>query len=407
MTTTTTLSETHINVVSCILDHRVKAANVLIEISIGDYLKIADYILDKNDFQRRRVIRGKVNQFLKADLEIGCSIPPIVLAILDETEPEDDDYKSISLELAEKRIQAAFEQKSLLILDGLQRTNVMLDVAADIRNDYNQKEAYLKGIIRAEIYVGIKRERMLYRMLTLNTGQTTMSSRHLMEILYYNYRDVNLGDGLRFVSDKDSESVKTDDIKTFKFKDVLDGFHSFVEKDELPIEKVDILTNIHSLENLKEIENKKNIFKEYFDTYYLFLQKMDSLFSAVTIDKDNANSYSEYPIKGSLFGKNTTEIFKKSQAISGFGAVCGDLSERGINLAEIRRIIEGITCQDEEKEEFVIAFLYGLDKIKEKSQRLGNEQRGFFRRFFSFLLDKDDNKKCFQQLFPALTRTIR
>ena len=87
----------------------------------------------------------------------------------------------------------------MLILDGLQRTFVILDLHDDIKEGKVKNfdtAIFLNQIIRAEIYIGLGKLGILYRMLTLNTGQTTMSTRHLMEILYLDYLDKDI-DGIK------------------------------------------------------------------------------------------------------------------------------------------------------------------------------------------------------------------
>ena len=42
---------------SYIQDHKVSAVNVLVELSIKEYLRVADSILGENDFQRKSRIK--------------------------------------------------------------------------------------------------------------------------------------------------------------------------------------------------------------------------------------------------------------------------------------------------------------------------------------------------------------
>ncbi len=67
--------------------------------------------------------------------------------------------------------------------------------------------------------MGIKRIGLLYRMITLNTGQTTMSTRHLMEILYHDYVGADL-DNVRLLTDKNGP-VPLNDTIHYNFKEIL------------------------------------------------------------------------------------------------------------------------------------------------------------------------------------------
>jgi hypothetical protein len=71
--------------VSDLFDRRINSRNILIEITLGEYLELVQGVLHKNEFQRRRVRSSKtVYALLKSDLERGCIIPPVVLALASE-----------------------------------------------------------------------------------------------------------------------------------------------------------------------------------------------------------------------------------------------------------------------------------------------------------------------------------
>src|SRR5690606_32712622 len=73
-------------------DNRIQAYNLLFEISIKEYLDMSISIIEKNEFQRRRVKSSStIYSLLKKDLLVGCIIPPIVLAL-----SSDQDINSIS-----------------------------------------------------------------------------------------------------------------------------------------------------------------------------------------------------------------------------------------------------------------------------------------------------------------------
>lgn len=156
-------------------DGRIKADNYLFEITIKDYYDIVkDRLLD-NEYQRRRVKNsGSVYGLLKEDLLRGCVIPPVVLAYCD----------NLSSDNIEEALRTA--EDKLVILDGLQRSYTIKEIVNSYENgDYNNLTSNpLNNKIRVELYVGINKLGILYRMLTLNTGQTQMSTRHQIEIIY-------------------------------------------------------------------------------------------------------------------------------------------------------------------------------------------------------------------------------
>ena len=109
---------------SILKDERINAYNVLVEINVGEYLKFARNIIDNNEFQRKKVIKSKIKEILKDDLLRNCLIPSIVLAVSNETIKtikDENDFES-----SEAIILDAIRENKILIIDGLQRTYVLL-----------------------------------------------------------------------------------------------------------------------------------------------------------------------------------------------------------------------------------------------------------------------------------------
>ena len=158
---------------SILRDERINAHNVLFSMTVGEYLDSVGKVRDKNPFQRRRISASKtVYSLLKRDIEQGCVIPPIVLALNDST-PRKTLTKNEAIELVMNRVA------DLLILDGLQRTNTLIEATSGANSTVNQRVRDM--VLRVEIYIGLNRIGILYRMLTLNTGQTPMSLRQRLK----------------------------------------------------------------------------------------------------------------------------------------------------------------------------------------------------------------------------------
>ncbi|RVU00280.1 hypothetical protein EOD41_12410 [Mucilaginibacter limnophilus] len=370
---------------SILYDQRITAYNALVEISIGEYLSFAEDIIDKNEFQRKRVIRSKIKEILQEDLLRSCLIPSIVLAIPDEkagTINDEDDFIG-----AERLINKAVQIKDILIIDGLQRTFVMMGLAEDLKKQAGSVlENFYAHRIRAEIYLGLNRIGLLYRMITLNTGQTTMSTRHLMEILYIDYSRIGI-EGINIVKDKD-ENLVENNTTSFNFKTILDGLNSYIEKNEAIIERVEILDNIRSLDALKLERDDKDLFKEFLLTHKVFLETILTKSNqwAFTIDKEE----SAFRLNSQPFGKTPLDIFKKSQAITGFGAAVGFLKQaKNISLSDVRVAVSAISTDGDDWDTAFRQLLKQFDLIKEKSKKIGNDQRYYFKYFFRSLLNPE------------------
>jgi hypothetical protein len=361
-------------VVSKIDDGRIGAKNVLIEMSIDEYLPVGRDILKKNEFQRNRVKRSStVYSLFRKDLKKGCTFPPIVLALsassLNGKEPNTSDIN-------DDYIKQLFHPDNLLILDGLQRTYNLIDVYDEYfkSDDADSLNEYKKRNIRIEIYVGINKIGILYRMLTLNTGQTPMSARHQIEILYSDYIDIGIGD-IKFYRQIDEKRVVR--IGEYQLKDVIEGFNSYLDRDESGIDRGDILDNIENLEKLSEENAEKDIFKEYIETYDSFMKRMEIITSSWTYKS------SDEMMLNSVFGKDIVHIFNKPQSLSAFGAAIGKLKDNGIISSFEDIPIKDITISNIDKT--MNSLLNNFDAIKKNARKIGVEQRAYLRLFFTYL----------------------
>ncbi|MGN5223442.1 hypothetical protein [Aeromonas veronii] len=362
-------------------DERIGADNYLVELPIRDYLKIAKSILEENEFQRRRVRASKsIYSLLKEDILKGCVIPPISLAVT-ENDPE-----------FERRIEEGIfealdsKKKNILILDGLQRTYSILDLENELlkRNDEAAINRLYSRVIRLEIYAGLNRLGILYRMLTLNTGQTPMSLRQQIEMLYLNYYDIDIPE-VEII--RESEGKQANGVGQYNFKDIVEGFNSYLERNELPIGRVDLLDNIKGLEKLSDENNESDIFREYLLALHTFLSKIKE----ITNDDSLLKEHAEEEDLSKIFGKNTTQIFKKAQSVSGFGAAIGKLKDFKIihGFSDIISMTDKLELDDDDIQTFLVEFNKKLYWINQNASKIGNAQRNYFQFFFRELFNKE------------------
>ena len=223
-------------IMSKVFDKRINSWNFYVESTFGEYLKFAKKIINNNELQRKRVKTSKtIYSLLKNDLQKGCIMPPLVLALVktDIIDIENPDQ--------EKMLQYINENsENVLLLDGLQRTYTLIDADTDIEKEIRRRvtKNYLKNKLRLEIYVEINKFGILYRMLTLNTGQTPMSARHQLEMLYSDMLNTEF-EGVKLVTDKEGKADP--DENEFIFKNAIEGFNSYMNRNELPIDRQDIL----------------------------------------------------------------------------------------------------------------------------------------------------------------------
>jgi hypothetical protein len=355
-------------------DHRIKACNACIELTIKEYIDISKDIVDKNEFQRKKVISSVIKKTLKEDLKQKCTIPPIVLGIKDNKLPKDFSFETFANDEA---LIAHIKQKELIILDGLQRTYVLLELSEE-----DPGGDWINQVLRCEIYVGLEKLGILYRMLTLNTGQTTMSTRHLLEILYFDYLDASI-EGIKLVLDKDGLKIN-DPLNEYKFKEVIEGYNSFIEGKEVPIERADILQNIETLNNLSKTSDQKEGFKAFLLLFNKLLRKLHDLNPSFHFGSE-ASQLAEYQISSNPFGKTTVDIFGKSQSLTGFGSALNFLKKnRNKTFNDISDDLDKVTVSNENT---LYILLKHFDYIRNKSKKVGNDQRYYFRIAFQVMFD--------------------
>lgn len=348
-------------------DKKIESKNQLVEMSLEEYYNLSKDILDKNEYQRKRVSSSaSIYSLLKQDLEKGCLMPPIVLAYT-------KDIAQIKEESFIKEIQE--NKDHLLILDGLQRSFTIRDLVKSL----SPENPTLKNSIRVEIYIGINRLGILYRMLTLNTGQTPMSSRHQIEMLYSSFLESGSFTNIKLI--KEVDGISPNRIEEYKYRDVIDGFTSFIERNEQTIDRIDILDTVKSLRNITEYDFKNSLFEDFVKAYNSFVVKVNSLVStSINID--------ELDLKASPFGKDVISIFNKSQSLTGFGCAIGRLVDLKLitNFEELESKIERLDCN----EESILVLLEKLDQVRQKAKKIGNDQRLYFARFFGILFNQDN-----------------
>ncbi|MFP5111606.1 hypothetical protein ACSU64_04380 [Bacillaceae bacterium C204] len=374
-------------IISRVTDQRIKAENVFIETTVKEYLEFAQEIINNNQLQRKRVKSSNtVYSLLKEDLRVGCILPSIVLALGNGINTESHFVDMTDNETL-KYIND--NKTNFIILDGLQRTFTMLDVEKEIQNENYINEQFYNNKIRLEIYLGINKFGILYRMLTLNTGQTPMSIRHQIEMLYKEYLPEQL-EGIELITEVDDEAVNR--IGAYKFKDVIEGFNSYLSRDELPMDRFDILDNVRGLEKLAQENQQDDIFVQFLEVYNEFIRKVDELTEGQSIDVLQEDLGYALDIDGQPFGKYAYKVFNKSQALTGFGAAIGKLKDFKIinSFNDIKHEIVSITYNGENGE-WLLELLAKLDLIRKNSKKIGNSQRVYFQFIFRELFNRDSD----------------
>lgn len=368
-------------------DGRIEAYNVMTQMTLKEYFELVRDSMDKNDLQRAKVPSSKnIYSLLKEDLVMGCVIPPIVLSIFSVFDADMDDEKQVENYILGNK-------QKLIILDGLQRTFTIQEIYNAYIHDAESK--VLDNKIRVEIYLGLNREGVLYRMLTLNTGQTRMSLRHQIEMIYQDLLINNAEDGLRFIKDTEKDNKKKCEV--FYFSEAVDAFTSYLNSDYLQLTREKILVSIETFSDLTKLKNNRDAFVDLLTIYSQFLTMAERCLGD---REEDIKQWAEEQGVKPIFGTNAINIFNKSQSMTGFGAAVAKLLEFNTysEIQNISETFEGIDKQD--FYEGTTSILSFLDWIRNHSSKIGNSQRCYFYYFFRKFLDKD-NKETYKKAGAA------
>lgn len=376
-------------------DRKIQTSNYLIELELNEYLEFAENIISNNEYQRKRV-RSSMSIYsqLKEDLKYGCIIPPIVLAIDSKDMSEEELNQSNIKELLKKS----------LILDGLQRTFTIIDAYNELIKEGRDTSLFLKGSLHAEVYGGINRFGLLYRMLTLNTGQTPMTLRHQIEILYSNY-DVNIPD---IILIKEVEGRSPRNIGEYRFQDIIDGFVSYLQSSYLPMTRSTILETIKTLETISSENVEEDLFKTFVQCYNSLLNRMNSMTSENDtknmndlLSEDDSLLLNAESVKTFLFAESIFSLMSKSQVMTGFGAGLSLLKQKNkiSSISDISRLINSLEGGGDYAYDWFLELNKNLYIIKQNSSKIGNSQRMYFSEFFRLLFD--ESAGCFLNLYET------
>lgn len=351
-----------------IVDNRIECQNYMIEMTIQEYYDLAQNILRNNEYQRRRVKSSStVYSLLKDDLKQGCIMPPIVLALPKSIKKETDILEEIKM-----------SKDEIVILDGLQRSYTIRDLLNEISGS-SEENKVLNHLIRIELYTGINKFGILYRMLTYNTGQTQMSTRHQIEIIYSDYIDKEINNGIKFIREVDDTTPRK--LGEYRFKDVVDGFTSYLERDYLSLERIDILNSIRSLQELTKEDPKAELFDEFVEFYHGMVKKINEQAEDWSPNKE------ELEVE-KIFASNVVSIFNKSQSLTGFGAAVGRLIDKNITdkIATLKTEVEQVDFEDVRLG--LDLLIVKMEIVRNNAKKIGNDQRLFFFHFYRGLLSK-------------------
>jgi hypothetical protein len=153
--------------------------------TIPEYLRIVGTKFEDFHLQRRRE-KHKAYGRLESDIKNGALLPSITLAVKPErVEGILPAYEAYRADPNKASVLAGLlnTPETVDILDGLQRTYIMRDLAG-------QGETFMQDQrILVEFWLERELHNLIYRIIVLNAGQKPMSIRHQIELLFASLQD--------------------------------------------------------------------------------------------------------------------------------------------------------------------------------------------------------------------------
>lgn len=225
-----------------VIDGYVSSATTSYQFALENLLPL----IGRLDIQRN-TLKTKFYTRLEQDIVTGCVMPPITVALV-------HNFSSQNLTLVDASKFVADNLGEAFILDGIQRLNTLKRAASNTGFNPNRS-------LHINFVIANSRDKLLYRMITLNNGQKAMSARHQIEILadtFFEFSDMPL----KLVAEKGNGRVRAPE--TFKKADFVKGYVAY-------------LSGSVNIDNQKIIE-----------------EKMDELIASRIIDSDIPSKSSEF-----------------------------------------------------------------------------------------------------------------
>lgn len=225
-----------------VIDGFVVTASTQYQFAIENFVPLIGRLVIQRD-----ALNTKFYNRLEDDIVRGCVMPPITIALVHSFSARYRTRGHIE-EFISKNIENAF------VLDGIQRLNTLRRASSKERFDSNRA-------IHVNFIIASSRDKLLYRMITLNNGQKPMSARHQIDVLADAFFDFN-GIDLKLVAEKGKGRVRAPEA--FKKADFVKGYVAY-------------LSGSVNIDNQKIIE-----------------EKMDELIASKIIDSDIPTSNVEF-----------------------------------------------------------------------------------------------------------------
>ncbi len=373
-------------------DVRSGCVSILTNMLLKEYKELAhDSFKLNGNFEGQRgvitksAVATRIRKRMQDDFCLGAIFPQVVLGI-----QSDSDFGKKLKEGEEYDSKEIFADCIISIIDGMQRSNIYFK---NFEGNENRK-------IRVEFWVAENSEKLLYRMLVLNTGQTPWNSRRQIEVIYGNLSR-NIERELYNNYPELKEKIDIYGIDDGKYRTQAGKYHksSVIELylgfniRNVKINVTDELAEEYQRFDMMESIDKKNSF-DIFICILGMMCKLDLAFSKYCKKSEVQGQFSE--------GK---DIFGSSTANVGFVVASAEYIMGKISVERTEEVIVGKKEKYQKQMDLILAELeknvsmnedyLSLDVLNTRCMglpktRIGDEMRLLFKDAFMAMLKYDD-----------------
>jgi len=351
---------------------------------IASYLSVTEYARQSggNIDGQRPVLKSQSARIIRdqmtADFRNGGVLPPVVIGMVDPNfnlsaiKTPDDIYKYIDT-----------NRKVLCIIDGMQRTEAMINAGVTAPRN-----------VRVELWLVESLNKLIYRMLVLNTGQVPWTMQKQLEVV--------MNPVIKTIQSKipGIELPTTEDAQRrtqagkYQASKIIESFLVFGARSE-KINTRDSIAEEYAKLDFIESSSKQ----ELLDTYIDFLRRIYELdVQLCRINKDNSTS-GKFKKGSDILGSQPALIgITTAFAIKILGRPKLDLSAEQQNKNKIsilsnfdRFIVRLESMNEQELTEFVNLEALNSMSPSSASTKVGDQERQFFKGAFNVLLEDEFN----------------
>ncbi|MGE8132825.1 hypothetical protein ACQKO5_04375 [Novosphingobium subterraneum] len=294
-------------------DLRSNTPVVYCQMSIPTYLNVVGEDFGNFTIQRRRESH-KAYQRLSQDIKNGALLPSITLAVKPEY------VRDIIPQLSDVNATCSALSRSgrVDILDGLQRTYIMYDLA-QAGHSFTEEQKIL-----VEFWLEDDIRKLIYRIIVLNAGQKPMSIRHQVELLFMSLKASIEGqiENLQIYTERDTTRRRRS--RKFPLNVVVSAYQAHItasselQKDNIIANKMQIEAALDSSE--QEISDQFQLFIKYLRLYSDIDDEVFRIYQSDGADSDLPDPIENYDII-SKTSRNIHWLATENVFVSFFAAV--------------------------------------------------------------------------------------